>query len=157
MSTNQATPAAPLPVAQIDWVDVIGFTFVAGAFSLLGQLLRADFDRQRDEAAARRAEAARDANGTPKHPHPFQTADDDPGEIDDDEDSDDAADHDAAEAAALLRVSLDASEDEIRAALRARLSSSRLHPDQGGDGEEAKRLIAAKNLLAERARRKVQP
>jgi GNAT superfamily N-acetyltransferase len=39
-----------------------------------------------------------------------------------------------------------------RAALRSRLSASRLHPDQGGDGEEAKRLIAAKNLLVERLR-----
>ncbi|HEY2743977.1 MAG TPA: J domain-containing protein [Polyangia bacterium] len=57
-----------------------------------------------------------------------------------------------ASAAAALGVSVDATADEIRAALRARLSSSRLHPDQGGDGEEAKRLIAAKNHLVARAR-----
>jgi hypothetical protein len=54
------------------------------------------------------------------------------------------------EAAELLGVPLDASADEIRAALRAKLVRSRLHPDQGGDGDEAKRLIAAKNLLIER-------
>jgi len=58
----------------------------------------------------------------------------------------------AVEAATILGVDVDATADEIRAALRSRLSSSRLHPDQGGDGEEAKRLIAAKNLLVARAR-----
>jgi hypothetical protein len=62
-------------------------------------------------------------------------------------------DPEAAQAAALLGVAVDASEDEIRAALRGILSASRLHPDHGGDGEEAKRLIAAKNQLIERARR----
>ncbi len=55
-------------------------------------------------------------------------------------------------AAALLGVALDASIDEIRAALRRKLGASGLHPDHGGDGEQAKRLIAAKNLLVERAR-----
>jgi hypothetical protein len=29
---------------------------------------------------------------------------------------------------------------------------TRIHPDEGGDEEEAKRIIAAKNLLIERAR-----
>src|SRR5436305_630995 len=48
----------------------------------------------------------------------------------------------AVEAAALLGVEASASEDEVRAALRARLSASRLHPDHGGDADEAKRLIA---------------
>ena len=57
-----------------------------------------------------------------------------------------------AEAATLLGVAVEANADEIRAALRARLSASRLHPDHGGDGKEAKRLIAAKNLLIERIR-----
>jgi hypothetical protein len=61
-------------------------------------------------------------------------------------------DSEAQRAANLLGVELDATEDEIRAALRDRLASSRLHPDQGGDGEAAKELIAAKNLLVERAR-----
>src|SRR5439155_16550453 len=46
-----------------------------------------------------------------------------------------------AAAAALLGVTIDASADEIRAALRAALSSSRLHPDHGGDGAMGKRLI----------------
>jgi hypothetical protein len=55
-------------------------------------------------------------------------------------------------AATALGISATATEDEIRAALRRRLASSRLHPDQGGDGEEARRLIAAKNLMMERAR-----
>src|SRR4051794_1405934 len=54
---------------------------------------------------------------------------------------------DAARAAMLLGVSIDASADEIRAALRSQLAESRLHPDHGGDGEQAKELIAAKNLL----------
>lgn len=56
-------------------------------------------------------------------------------------------------AATLLGVNATATEDQIRSALRARLATSRLHPDHGGDGQEATRLIAAKNLLIERARR----
>jgi hypothetical protein len=56
----------------------------------------------------------------------------------------------AEEAAALLDVNVNASADEIRRALRARLSEARLHPDQGGDENAAKELIAAKNLLIER-------
>ncbi len=64
------------------------------------------------------------------------------------------SDEDAAvaDAAAALGVEVDATADEIRAALRSKLRDSRIHPDQGGDGEEAKRLIAAQNLLLERAR-----
>ena len=73
-----------------------------------------------------------------------------------DEASSPPADERAMHAASLLGVSIDASVDEIRAALRSRLSASRLHPDHGGDGEQAKMLIAAKNLLVERARA-VQP
>jgi hypothetical protein len=60
--------------------------------------------------------------------------------------SDDAA----VAAALLLEVNLDASADEIRRALRRKLSIARLHPDQGGNGARAARLIAAKNLLVER-------
>jgi hypothetical protein len=56
----------------------------------------------------------------------------------------------AVEASAVLGVPLDAGADEVRAALRRELSASRLHPDQGGDGEAAARLIAAKNLLIQR-------
>ena len=58
----------------------------------------------------------------------------------------------AVEAAALLGVELDASPDEIRRALRAKLTATAAHPDHGGDCEEASRLIAARNLLVERAR-----
>ena len=67
-------------------------------------------------------------------------------------DSDASEDDEVTTAAALLGVADDATADEIRSALRAKLVSSRLHPDHGGDGEDAKRLIAAKNLLIERAR-----
>lgn len=59
---------------------------------------------------------------------------------------------DVVEAAQLLGVDLNASEDAIRAALRTHLSSSGLHPDHGGDGKQATRLTAARNLLIERAR-----
>jgi hypothetical protein len=55
-------------------------------------------------------------------------------------------------AASLLGVTLDSSPDEVRAALRARMSAGSVHPDQGGDEEIAKQLIAARNLLIERAR-----
>jgi hypothetical protein len=57
-------------------------------------------------------------------------------------------------AADLLDVSIEASADEIRAALRKKMVASRLHPDQGGDEETAKRYIAAQNLLVERAKMK---
>ena len=60
-------------------------------------------------------------------------------------------DEDARQAADLLGIDVDATPDQVRAALRARLAKSRIHPDQGGDGEEARQLIAAKNLLVERA------
>ena len=59
-----------------------------------------------------------------------------------------------AEAAKLLGVTIDASPDAVRAALRARMSAGGVHPDHGGDAEIAKQLIAAKNLLIEHARRK---
>lgn len=70
----------------------------------------------------------------------------------------DDSDTAALDAATLLGVPLDAAPDQIRAALRAKLATSRVHPDQGGDVEAAKRLISAKNLLIDRARaREVQP
>ena len=56
------------------------------------------------------------------------------------------------DAAKVLGVELTADADEIRAALRRRMSESRVHPDHGGDGDLAKKLIAAKNLLVERIR-----
>lgn len=67
-------------------------------------------------------------------------------------DDGEADDEDVSEAAKLLGVMPSATIDEIRAALRAKLGASRIHPDQGGDAELAKRLIAAKNLLVERAK-----
>jgi hypothetical protein len=66
----------------------------------------------------------------------------------------DGDEHEARGAAAILGVSVDAPADEIRAALRRKLGTSRLHPDHGGDNETAKRFIAAKNLLVERSRRR---
>ena len=58
-----------------------------------------------------------------------------------------AVDHAVSEAALLLGLSVEATETQIRSALRKRLSESRAHPDHGGDGEHAKRLIAARDLL----------
>lgn len=63
---------------------------------------------------------------------------------------DGGADEAAQKAAQLLGIRIDVSADDIRAALRAALRDTRLHPDHGGDGDAAKELIAAKNLLIER-------
>ena len=84
------------------------------------------------------------------HPPSPPACDDDEGELDEPfvEDAE-------LEAAARLGVDAGASADEIRAALRARLAAARIHPDQGGDHETAAQLIAAKNLLCARARRRV--
>jgi hypothetical protein len=60
--------------------------------------------------------------------------------------------HPNVEAATLLGVSLDATPDQIRAALRAKMGEARVHPEHGGDPDLAKRLIAAKNRLIERAK-----
>lgn len=65
-----------------------------------------------------------------------------------------AAAQEELEAAARLGVDVDASDDVVRAALRDRITASRVHPDQGGDHDEAARLISAKNLLCARARRR---
>jgi hypothetical protein len=54
------------------------------------------------------------------------------------------------EAGALLGVSLDASEDEIRRAYRARMA--RAHPDRGGAHADAARLTAARDRLLRRIR-----
>ena len=67
-------------------------------------------------------------------------------------DVDHAQPDDASRAARLLGISLDAEPDEIRAALRMQIVARNLHPDHGGDGEQAKELIAAQNLLLARAR-----
>ena len=78
-----------------------------------------------------------------------------PAEVDEtDEPTADEATADELDAAQHLGISVDASADEVRAALRERLASSRIHPDQGGPLAAASRLIAAKNLLCDRARRR---
>jgi hypothetical protein len=59
-------------------------------------------------------------------------------------------DREAFEARSLLGVTAFDGPDEIRKALRTKLAASALHPDQGGNGEEATKLIAAKNLLIAR-------
>jgi hypothetical protein len=56
---------------------------------------------------------------------------------------------DVRNARSLLGVSVEATPDQIRRALRIKLRDGRLHPDHGGDGVLAKELIAAKNLLIE--------
>jgi hypothetical protein len=78
-----------------------------------------------------------------------------PAEVDEtDESTADEATGDELDAAKHLGISVDASADEVRAALRERIAASRIHPDQGGAHEAAARLIAAKNLLCDRARRR---
>jgi hypothetical protein len=47
----------------------------------------------------------------------------------------------------LLGVSEDASADQIRRALKIKLRDGRLHPDHGGDGVLATKLIGARDLL----------
>jgi hypothetical protein len=152
MTTKVEAPAPPTAtavLAQVDWREVarsaLGSAFLAGilggALHVLGRVIeaeaRAAVERMRgaDGAAVEDAEDETAEDAAPDEPHANADLDE------------------AAEAARLLGVGLDASESEIRAALRARLADSRIHPDQGGDGEEAKRLIAARNLLVERARR----
>lgn len=132
--------------ASIDWSEVAHVALrsailagiIGGALHVLGKAVEAN------AAEMNEADRMRDTDAT--------EALDDEDRHDDDEAGDVVIDDDEARAAALLGVSLDATEDEIRAALRAQLAFSRLHPDHGGDEDEAKELIAAKNLLVERAR-----
>jgi hypothetical protein len=127
-----ANQTAQPPLSSIDW-NAVARTMVESPFwaGLLGGALH---------VVAKLIEEEQQGETT--------TPDDDAPE----DDSDDDGDEEASDAATLLGVSLDATESQIRAALRARFATSRLHPDHGGDGDEAKRLIAAKNLLVERAR-----
>jgi hypothetical protein len=133
MSTH-VSAAAPTALSAIDWHELArdafgqGFagTFIGGSLAALAKALD---ERPRAPAA-------------PIIDH----------STNDDDDDDVAEDEELTAAASLLGVAANATEDQIRAALRARLASSRLHPDHGGDGIEASRLISAKNLLVERAR-----
>jgi len=147
---------------DFDWSQVAADTIrdprlaavVAKGLGSLGRYIQKEIDRV----------DAHTVDATPPTPtDALPDDDDDSPPLDADEPSDTSeqrneppkslvVDEKAAAAAALLAVDVDATEDEVRAALRARLASSKLHPDQGGDGEAAKQLIAAKNLLIERAK-----
>jgi hypothetical protein len=157
------TPSAPDP--SVDWRRVVStaclkcdWTALAKAAlgsnelaAMVGEAFRA-IGRSIEHDIAH-AESATPPQSPPDPPTSQHRTDDEPPGVGEPENHApvviDAA---TAEAAALLGVAVDANADEIRAALRARLTASRLHPDQGGDAEEAKRLIAAKNFLIERAR-----
>lgn len=146
---------------KIDWTTVaqraLGSAtlamLVGGTVAVIGRAIEADMQKQRAAAAARESEAA-NVIDVPYEVLPDAESFTEPKG--DDTTAEKLAvpfvDSETANAAALLGVAVDASADEIRAALRRALSASRLHPDHGGDGEQAKTLIAAKNLLIERAR-----
>jgi len=123
---------------EIDWNEIarkalgsaVFAAFVGGAMQVLSDVIQAEL------------KSASMPNRNAEIPHDESTATemtaDRSGEI--------------VEAGELLGVDPQAGEAEIRAALRAHLAESRVHPDHGGDVEEAKRLIAAQNLLLEHAR-----
>lgn len=139
--------AAHRPRVEIDWHEVARVAFRSALFAgIVGGALHA-------LGKAIEANAADDVHdvGDGRNADPSAALDDGVTEDEDVAPDGDVDDEDV-RAAALLGVPVDASEDEIRGALRARLAVSQLHPDHGGDGEEAKELIAAKNLLVERAR-----
>jgi hypothetical protein len=134
----------------IDWLTVTGRSLGpdgARAFQdgmrMLGQMIDKGVIEAAEEAVRNASKQQRPPDSEPeppRTPEPIRVVD-----------------LEARNAAELLGVAEGATQDDIRAALRRRLASSQLHPDQGGDGEEAKRLIAAKNLLIDRARRAVRP
>jgi hypothetical protein len=165
-NSNAAAPTVPMN-AQIDWRRVVSAaclkcdwtalakaaigstelaTMVGEAFRMIGRSIENDIARVDAEAAtsAPAAEPTAHAKVCEAEPPRVEAPTEEAAII--------VVDEAVANAAALLGVAVDANADEIRAALRSRLSASGLHPDQGGDGEEAKLLIAAKNLLVERAR-----
>src|SRR5262245_1295712 len=130
METSQTMPVPPKTADEIEWVEVVSTALLAGVFHVLRHLADAESRRRRRDVAS--ASTHRPVvDGAHTHNPEGERGESvpvDPFEIDDE----------AADAAALLGVSFDATEDEIRAALRAQLVSSRVHPDQGGDAEEAK-------------------
>lgn len=127
----------PIDLASVDWRGVTS----ALLSDLATRLLVGLRDYAESCGPAARAEAV----------DPVDATWDAVAEDLDDNDELDDGDEPARDAAALLGVSLDATADEVRAALRSKLATSRLHPDHGGSGEEATRLITARNLLVERA------
>jgi hypothetical protein len=152
-ATAHVAPPHAAPI-DVDWPAVaraaVGSAFVAGLVGGFVAIAARLLSNEDARALVEHLRKIREASERGQNAAPEADATSDGGESDDDEAK-------ALEAALLLGVRLDASEDEIRAALRARLRDSGIHPDHGGDGEEAKRLIAARNLLAERARARVRP
>ncbi len=141
MTTKAESTEAPVRLPfVVDWRDVaraaIGSAFVAG---LVGGALHVLSRMIEEESCAAETPSI-------EHDSPMANAIDDPEEDDTDDE------REAAEAAALLSVRLDAEESEIRAALRKTIATSGAHPDHGGDANAAAKLIAARDLLIERAR-----
>jgi hypothetical protein len=128
---------------EIDWNEIarkalgsaVFAAFVGGAMQVLSDVVRAEL-----KAASKRN---RKAEAPFDEPTSTEVIADRSDEL--------------VEAGELLGVDPQAGEAEIRAALRAYLAESRVHPDHGGDAEEAKRLIAAQNLLLEHARSRSKP
>lgn len=157
------SPTPPAPDSSVDWRRVLSTAclkcdwtalartalgspelaaMVGEAFRMIGATIERDIVRGAEaEAASSPVVPPNPSDATPHEP-PHS----------DNESVAPPIDERTENAAARLGIAPNATEDEIRAALRVRLSSSRLHPDHGGDGDEAKELIAAKNLLIERAR-----
>jgi hypothetical protein len=147
---------------EVDWTQLAAQTIrdpriagvVVAGLQSLGRYIESEVQRVEAGAAAPPPVAAQPFAGIGDEPTPTAPAQPPPPPADEQAEEVPAPviDERATKAAALLGVDVDSTEDQIRAALRARLASSRLHPDHGGDGEEAKQLIAAKNLLIERAK-----
>ena len=129
---------------DIDWNEVarkalgsaVLAAFVGGAMQVLGDVIRAEL-----KAAPKRTHGGGAA--------PVEEAVESEQPV--------ACRDEFEKAGEVLGVDPEAGQSEIRAALRARLAESRVHPDQGGDPEEAKRLIAAQNLLLDYARFRGKP
>ncbi|MCU1281247.1 MAG: hypothetical protein JWM53_4793 [bacterium] len=144
---------------EVDWTQLAAQTIrdpriaavVVAGLQSLGHYIEREVDRVEAAAAPPRI-AAQPIDDAGDEPTPKARTAPPPADEPAEKAPTVAVDERAANAAALLGVGVDSTEDEIRAALRARLASSRLHPDHGGDGEQAKALIAAKNLLIERAK-----
>ena len=128
---------------EIDWNEIarkalrsaVFAAFVGGAMQVLSDVIRAEL-----KSASKRN---RDSEAPFDEPTSTEAIADRSDEL--------------VEAGELLGVDPQAGQSEIRAALRAHLAKSRAHPDHGGDVEEAKRLIAAQNLLLEHARSRSKP
>jgi len=135
---------APAKTAQpFPWGRIFG-AVVSGAVAGLNAYLAAE--------AARAAAATRGAPSPPYEPPPRASTAPPPPPFD-------SEDLDDMRAAMLLRVPLNATEAQIRAAWRAlvrdKLGGEGFH-DQGGDPQVTSAYVTAKNRLIERARRMAQ-